>query len=217
MKKIITGTIVGIICGVILAVGMTLFIFAKNIKNSSEDLSDISDELIRFHVRANSNSDEDIELKYKVRDAVVDELSAKLADCESLTEAETIIDKELERIEEIAAEVVNEEGYDYPVEAYLTFDEFPIRQYGDMVIPAGEYDALRIDIGESKGENFWCLLYPTLCYTVDTGAYVSEDGKEKIREKLDEKMYEDLFVKHKTSKKKVKVKFKIVEFIKDIL
>ena len=119
----------------------------------------------------------------------------------------------LNSIEMIARTVIVENGFSYNIDAYISDEYFPIRQYGDMVLPAGQYQALRIDIGEAKGENFWCILYPMMCYSVDTAAVVSkEDGKELARSLSDEE-YEKLFIERDVEKQDVKVKFKFLEWL----
>lgn len=217
--RIIRGSVIGILLGVTCAIALANVMHISNKNKAAEDslyASQVEDVVLRLHVKANSDSEEDLELKYEVRDAVLDSMREKLDGCESKEEAYQIISDNIPMIEAIAKRTIRDNGYSYPVNVYLTIDQFPSRQYGRMVIPAGNYDALRIDIGNGAGENFWCLLYPTLCYTVDTGAVVTSDGEEKIKRELDEESYEKLFVKHSVPKKNVKVKFKIVEIVKDL-
>jgi len=183
----------------------------NNNVNQEEDV--LGNNLIRFHVRANSNSDVDIALKYMVRDKVLAEIEEGLKACETKDEAKEYLTENLELIKVVAEEALSEEGYNYSVKAYLTNDYFPIRQYGDMVLPAGYYEALRIDIGLANGENFWCLLYPTMCVPVEAGGVVTQDGQQEIKESLTPEQYDKLFVKKEVPEDKIEIRFKLLELI----
>ena len=173
------------------------------------------DVIVRFHVRANSDSEEDLALKYKVRDAVLAELADGLKTVGDDGAALRYIMQKLPDIRQAARAVVDEAGYDYTISAYIVREEFPIREYGELVLPAGTYRALRVDIGAAKGENFWCMLYPMMCYTMDAGAVVDSADAEKIAQALDEESYEKLFVKRDIKPGDIKVKLKILEWLQD--
>lgn len=173
------------------------------------------DVIVRFHVRANSDSEEDLALKYEVRDAVLAELADGLKTVEDDGAALRYIMQKLPDIRQAARAVVDEAGYDYTISAYVVREEFPIREYGELVLPAGTYRALRVDIGAAKGENFWCMLYPMMCYTMDAGAVVDSEDTEKLAHALDEESYEKLFVKREAKPGDVKVKLKILEWLQD--
>ncbi|MGN0435281.1 MAG: stage II sporulation protein R [Wujia sp.] len=179
----------------------------------SQTSAEISDIAFRFHVKGNSNSEEDLNLKYDVRNAVLASISQGLSLCQSMEEAEQYVADNMDQIQNTALNVVREKGYDYNVRAYLAYDTFPMRQYGELVIPAGTYRALRIDIGEAQGENFWCLLYPTMCYTIEEGAVVSRSDGEIFSRELTYDEYKKLFIKHDTDDNEVKVKFKFLEWL----
>ena len=174
------------------------------------------DVIVRFHVRANSDSEEDLALKYEVRDAVLAELADGLKTVEDDGAALRYIMQKLPDIRQAARAVVDEAGYDYTISAYIVREEFPIREYGELVLPAGTYRALRVDIGAAKGENFWCILYPMMCYTMDAGAVVDSEDTEKLAQALDEESYEKLFVKREAKGDNVKVRLKILEWLQDI-
>ena len=169
------------------------------------------DVVVRFHVRANSDSETDLALKYEVRDAVLALLAEDLQKAENDSEAILYLAQNLSEIRNTARAVVEEAGYHYDVKAYITREEFPIREYGDLVLPAGTYR----DIGEAKGENFWCMLYPMMCYTMDAGAVVDSADAEKLAQALDEESYEKLFVKRDIKPGDIKVKLKILEWLQD--
>ena len=173
------------------------------------------DVIVRFHVRANSDSEEDLALKYEVRDAVLAELADGLETVEDDGAALRYIMQKLPDIRQVARTVVDEAGYDYTISAYVVREEFPIREYGELVLPAGTYRALRVDIGAAKGENFWCMLYPMMCYTMDAGAVVDSEDTEKLAHALDEESYEKLFVKREAKGDNVKVRLKILEWLQD--
>ena len=169
--------------------------------NYSERIQEgIADEVVRFHVLANSDSKEDQELKMTVKDEVVSWLEAKM-DCDSLEETKNFIRSHLTGIEEVAEETVRREGYSYPVQAALEWTDFPEKSYGDVTFPAGSYEALRIQIGEAKGHNWWCVLYPNLCFIDSVQAVVPEKGKKQLKHVLTDDEYDMVTA---TSKFKVK-------------
>lgn len=177
------------------------------------ECQDLQDVVLRFHVRANSNEEEDILLKYEVRDAVLKQIAEDLSEDCTRDQVLAYMKEHMDQMEKTAAKVVKKAGYDYSIRVYLTNDYFPIRQYGEMVLPAGNYQALRIDIGAAEGENFWCILYPMMCYTLDSGAVVSHADEERLSEELSEEDYRKLFVDCDTEDNKVKVRFKLLEML----
>ena len=160
----------------------------------------MAEEVLRFHVLANSDSKEDQELKMTVKDEVVSWLEAKM-DCDSLEETKNFIRSHLTGIEEVAEETVRREGYSYPVQAALEWTDFPEKSYGDVTFPAGSYEALRIQIGEAKGHNWWCVLYPNLCFIDSVQAVAPEKGKKQLKHVLTDDEYDMVTA---TSKFKVK-------------
>ena len=124
---------------------------------------ELADKVVRLHVLANSDSEEDQALKLQVRDAVLDRAEDLLAQTSSRAEAEGKLRGQLLEFERLAEAVVREAGYDYEVTAELTDTEFPTREYEDFTLPAGEYLALRILIGDAAGRNWWCVVFPPLC------------------------------------------------------
>ncbi len=188
-------------------------VFGEDAVMATVDEGSLTDVVFRFHVRANSNSQEDIDLKYKVRDEVLKYLDTQSFREKSRDEVMLYLTENLNSIEMIARNAVITNGYSYNVEVYISDEYFPIRQYGDMVLPAGQYQALRIDIGEAKGENFWCILYPMMCYTVDTAAVVSKEDGEELKRELTMEEYNKLFIERDVEEEEVKVKFKILEWL----
>ena len=123
----------------------------------------VSDKVVRLHVLANSDSAEDQALKLRVRDRVLERTTALLESSADRAEAEGLLRGELLELERIAAREIAAAGYDYPVTAQVTDTTFPTKEYDGFALPAGEYLALRIIIGEGAGQNWWCVVFPPLC------------------------------------------------------
>ncbi len=125
---------------------------------------DISDNVLRLHVLANSDSEQDQTLKLKVRDRVLAETNLILEDCETQQDAETCIAENMDRLSQVAVNCVWENGYNYPVTVRMENIYFPTRTYEGGSLPAGVYKALRVEIGQAEGKNWWCVLFPQLCF-----------------------------------------------------
>lgn len=151
---------------------------------------DISEKVLRFHVLANSDDEADQNLKLAVRDAVGSYMQKKLAGVDDLEECEQIVNGNLDQIREVAAETIAQNGYDYDVTAELEYTSFPVKSYGSYTFPAGEYEALRVVIGEGKGHNWWCVMYPNMCFSGSMYEVVDEQAGEKLREVLTTEEYE---------------------------
>lgn len=174
----------------LLAVLITWFILWRTDLAAEEMLQrHLAEEVLRFHVLANSDSDEDQALKITVRDRVLDYLESEMPDTPNADETARWIRRHVEELEKLCRETVAEQGYGYPVNAAVTTCWFPDRTYGDMTFPEGNYEALRIEIGEAQGHNWWCVLYPGLCFLDAANAVVPEEGKQKLRNVLTEEEY----------------------------
>ena len=137
----------------------------------------LAKEVFRFHVLANSDSEEDQALKMQVKEAVIAYMKQELPESDSveMTREWALINRG--QITRIARAIVREEGYDYPIEVEVTTCDFPDKTYGDVLLPAGTYEALRIEIGEAKGQNWWCVLYPNLCFLDAVHEVEPSEGK----------------------------------------
>ena len=124
---------------------------------------DLRKNVFRLHIIANSDSAEDQELKLKIRDAILAESETLFSDAESLEDAIILTESKLPQIKELAMQVIQSEGFNYSVKAGVNKAFFDTRVYDDFVLPAGNYDALKIEIGEAKGKNWWCVLFPSIC------------------------------------------------------
>jgi len=174
----------------------------------AEDVqSGIADNVIRFHIRANSDSDADQALKMLVKNAVIDALHDGLAASTSLDETRAYIAENLETVKLTAEEVIAQNGYSYPVSVCLCHDYFPTKIYGDVTLPPGIYEALRVDIGAAVGHNWWCVMFPPLCFVDVTEAQIPDSDKQQLKNVLTDEGY-SLVTRQSTP---VKIKFKIVE------
>lgn len=144
---------------VIILAGISIM-FIANFIAMAED----TPPLIRLHILANSNSQEDQRVKYLVRDRVIYTMSEKFKDSQSLEESEHILLENLQNIEDEARAVLREEGSQDGVKAYYGTYNFPTKYYGTFSLQAGRYEALKLVIGEGEGANWWCVLFPPLCF-----------------------------------------------------
>lgn len=190
------------------------------------------EELIRFHVLANSDSEEDQALKRAVRDAILEEVSPRLAESTSLDESRQILTGMRTEIEHIGQEVVQKWGKSYEVQTDYGYFTFPTKSYGSLVLPAGEYEAVRVLIGEAEGSNWWCVLFPPLCFVdIEHSTAVQVDGKAGIpiqktnslkqdktpsQEKLDQGKTLDRVESQRQSQVKPVVKFWVWEMLKKL-
>ena len=132
--------------------------------------------VVRLHVLANSDSEEDQTLKLKVRDGVLSYVSPLVADCGSREEAIEILEREAESIRTVAADVIAREGYSYSADVTLTVEDYPTRNYESMSFPSGAYVSLRVMIGEAQGQNWWCVLFPPLCLGAASESLENEEA-----------------------------------------
>ena len=157
---------------------------------SSEALAErLSPDILRFHVLADSNSSEDQRLKLEVRDLVIEYIRQFLGTEASKAETISLVLAHQKEIESIAHDYLLSQGKDCPISLALTRDYFPTKAYGDLVFPCGTYDTARLTIGSGKGRNWWCVLYPPLCYTDSINAIVPETSKNELKEAVDERDY----------------------------
>ncbi|SHH32818.1 stage II sporulation protein R [Tepidibacter thalassicus] len=170
------------------------------------------EKLIRFHVIANSDSREDQALKLKVRDKIIAYLSPKLEKSQNIEETKKIIKENLKNIENIASQEIKNNEKDYTVSANLGYSSFPTKKYSNIVLPAGKYKALKVVIGEGKGKNWWCVMFPPLCF-IDINHGITDKKTEKnLMKVLTKEEYKMILVDNN----EVKLKFKLLEIIEKI-
>lgn len=160
--------------------------------NAEQIQQGIAGEIIRFHVLANSDSEADQTLKMQVKETVVGQMKEMLAESDSVEESRVVIEENLEEIESIAKAEIERRGYNYGVTASLAAAYFPQKTYGDCTFPEGWYEALQIKIGEAKGRNWWCVVYPSLCFTDSVQGIVSEEDKEELKKILTNEEYDNI-------------------------
>lgn len=137
---------------------------------------EISDSVFRVHILANSDSEEDQNLKLLVRDALIQKAEPLLGSVTSKEEALSIVRENLAVFQHTAREVIISQGFDYSVKLSITNMYFTTRYYGDVTMPGGFYDALRVEIGKAEGRNWWCVMYPSLCLYSDNSTSSLKDG-----------------------------------------
>lgn len=178
-KKLITRILLAGFAVIALTTGI---MYTKQIRLQQN----LAGKVLRFHVRANSDSEHDQQLKLKVRDAVGGFLSTKISAAQNLDQCEQIVDENMDELIKVAEKTVQQEGDDYPVTAKLEMTSFPVKSYGDYTFPSGKYEALNIKIGEGKGHNWWCVMYPNLCFSGSVYEVTDEKSEAKLREVLSE-------------------------------
>ncbi len=195
----------------ILLILLILYTFVSAFYYSNAVCSDISDSVFRLHVIANSDSPADQNLKYIVRDSIIDYMNEISSSATSKEEVLQIAKSNISEIQSIAINTVRKEGYDYSVNVEVGNFVFPKKTYGDITFPPGFYDALKVEIGEAKGQNWWCVMFPPLCFVDVTSGIVPDESKLKMQENLSQEEYK-LISQESTN---VKVKFKIVEVLQN--
>ncbi len=171
--------------------------------------TDLSNAVFRLHVIANSDTNEDQELKLKVRDSLLNYMNKICSNCTTKEEAISIAIQNKDEFQKIAEQTILENGYNYPIKININNFYFPTKNYGDISLPAGMYDALRVEIGEAKGKNWWCVMFPSLCFVDISSGIVDEKAKGELEGELQEESYS---VISETKKPDIKFKFKIIEF-----
>lgn len=186
-----------IVCAVIIAAAFF------GITQEMKKYTDVYSGTLRFHVLANSDSEEDQKLKLAVKDAVILHVSEEMNRCKTKEEAENYIRENKAEIEAVAKAVIEENGADHTVNLTVTREYYPRKTYGEVTLPAGEYDSVRILLGDAEGQNWWCVLFPQVCTDTATPA----------EERLSEAGFTSAQIRLLTDEEKptYKIKFKILE------
>ena len=186
-----------------------LFLFVTFVSYASSVSNDLSDNFFRLHIIANSNSKEDQELKLKIRDAVI--LYMNTLDYNNLSKEHTIniTEENLNNLKRIVEETIKDNGFNYSCNLEIGNYYFPTKYYGNISLPSGYYDALKINIGDAKGKNWWCSLYPPLCFTDVSSGVIDEESQEVLKNSLTD----DEYILISKGNENIKLKFKIVELI----
>lgn len=202
MKRILISLVFGI------SLTLSLCVYASCVQ------SDISKNVIRLHIKANSNSLADQKIKLAVRDKVVAFLSPALKNSKSILQSQYIIEENLSEIEKLANDCLKEYNTNYLAKANLLQKDFPTKSYKNITLPAGKYLSLCIDLGSSDGENWWCVMFPPLCLN-DSTLYLPEDSEKYLKQNLNS----DSFAIIKTNDENFTTvyRFKIFDYISSIL
>ena len=203
-KKVMLSMLAIGACGVLL---LQFYQSESMVYAQSHMQKEIAKKILRFHVLANSDVEEDQELKLKVRDAIGAYLSEPLKEAKSLEECKALVSKELPQIVAVADEIIAEAGYSYMTTAQIKVTDFPEKTYGDYTFPAGEYEALEVTIGAGEGHNWWCVMYPNMCF--EGSVYEVVDGKSEkvLKDTLSETEYQSLM-----EEKNYKISWKWLDF-----
>lgn len=172
----------------------------------------IQNSVFRLHVIANSDSTEDQNLKYIVRDKVLEYINTISDEVNTKEDVISLAKANINEIQQIAEETVRENGYDYPVKLSIGNFAFPTKTYGDISFPAGFYDALKIEIGNAEGQNWWCVMFPPLCFVDVTSGIVPDESKEIMQDNLSDEEYKLI----SENSNNINFKFKIVEMFENI-
>lgn len=194
---------------ILLALLLFLYVFISAQSYVTAVSTNLSDAVFRLHVIANSDTDEDQALKLKVRDSLLEYMNEICSNCSTKAEAISIATHHKDEFQKIAEQTIASNGYDYSVKINIGNFYFPTKNYGDISLPAGMYDALRVEIGEAKGQNWWCVMFPSLCFVDISSGVVDDEAKENLEQNLEEESYTII---SDTKKSDVKFKFKLIEF-----
>lgn len=205
MKKILKPILI-----LIILFSIYTFICAYSYVNAVSE--NLSNSVFRLHVIANSDTKEDQDLKYIVRDKLIEYMDTLSQSCSSKEEVIKIAQDNLDDFKQIAENTIREQGYSYPVEVEIGNFEFPTKTYGDISFPAGYYDALRIKIGEAKGKNWWCVMFPPLCFVDVTTGIVPNNSKDDLKQNLSDEEYKII---SDTESSDITLKFKLIEFFEN--
>ena len=211
-------TILYIICSknvknsLILLFLLFLYVSISAISYATTVSSDIENSVFRLHVLANSDSEEDQNLKYIVRDKLIEYMNTICIDVTNKEEAIEIANSHKEDFLNIAKQTIIDNGYDYDVTVEIGNYDFPTKEYGDISLPSGYYDALRVKIGNAEGQNWWCVMFPPLCFVNVTSGIVPEESKELLKEDLTEDEY-SIITQDESSD--IQFKISILEWLKN--
>ncbi len=189
-----------------ISVFLSLFVCIISCVSFENDCEDIRQSVLRLHVVASSDTTEDQQLKLKVRDALLEKGADIFTENDSLIMAEEKVKNSLDVLKETAESTVRESGYTYPVDVELTKSYFPTRQYENITLPAGSYNAVKVIIGEGEGKNWWCVMFPPLCLPA------ASENEAKLSDVLNEKGMDIV-----TGEKKYEVRFWIVEKYQELV
>ncbi len=192
---------------------LTLYIFISAISYVTAVSNDIADSVFRLHIIANSDSEEDQSLKLKVRDELLSYMNDISKNCTSKEEVIELAKAHKDKFKEIANNVVRLNNFDYDVNVEIGSSDFPTKYYGDIALPSGTYDALKVTLGNAEGHNWWCVMFPPLCFVDVSSGIVPDSSKQEMKENLNDEEY-DLI--SNIENEEVSFKFKLIEFFQGL-
>ena len=198
----------------ILTILVFIYIALLSFNYSKAISSNLSDSVFRLHIIANSDSSADQELKLKVRDKIIEYMNTLTSSSSDKKDVISIVNNHLDSFKEIALNTIKENGYNYDVNIEIGNFHFPTKSYGDISFPAGNYNALKIEIGDAIGQNWWCVLFPPLCFVNSSTGVVPDDSKNTLKENINSESYEIISEGNNSNDNTsdIKIKFKIIEF-----
>lgn len=199
---------------IILILVLFLFLIFSAYSYASTVNENLSDNIFRLHVIANSDSKEDQDLKYKVRDKLIEYMKSITSNIENKEEVINIAYNNIENFQKIAEQVIKDNGFNYSVKVEIGSFSFPTKTYGDISLPSGFYDAIKVEIGNASGQNWWCVMFPPLCFVDVTSGVVPESSKENLETNLGQEEYD--IISNNNESDVIEFKFKIVEFFEDL-
>lgn len=199
--------------GSILMIGCGLLLLAGAGRQQTEINGKLQQAVLRFHVLADSDEPAAQEVKLLVRDVLLAEIQPLLAEAHDFTESRWILTEHTKELADAAAEILRQQGSSLPVRVELTRDWFPVKQYGNLVLPAGEYEALRVSIGRAAGENWWCMLFPELCF-LEESYEMREEDTGVLRQILTQEEFRQIWQDDET---RVKIRFWVWEQVEHFL
>lgn len=188
-----------------------LYVMLYSFSYANNVVSDLSNSLFRLHVIANSNTKEDQNLKYLVRDELISYMNTLCSNVSSKEQAIAIANEHLDNFQKVANEVISKNGFNYSAKVQIGNFAFPTKTYGDISLPAGYYDALKVELGKAEGKNWWCVMFPSLCFVDINNGIVPEESKEELQSSLLEEDYNLI----SSNNSEYKLKFKIVELFEN--
>jgi len=144
-------------------VGLTILIMAGLLVIGTT-YKEVNTEYLSIHIRANSNSEADQRIKYQIKDKVVEVLTPLVAECQSFEDVKIVMSQNLSLVDSVATTILKQNNFDYVAKSKLAVEEFPTRSYNNFVLESGFYDALIVELGKAEGDNWWCVVYPPLCF-----------------------------------------------------
>jgi stage II sporulation protein R len=220
MKKVIC---ISVIIGILFASFPKIYVATEAAGQES-----IAGKVIRFHVIANSDDKKDQELKLKVRDAVLNYIYPVLQKSQNIGQSRNVLLKESGNIKKVAVDEIVKNGFNYSVKVMLSNENFPVKSYGNITLPQGRYEAFRIIIGRGEGMNWWCVMFPPLCFIDITKGEISEEKTEDEMKKVltegeykmvdnkpaEKNLNDGILNTNEINGKKITVRFQLVETIK---